>query len=527
MTEPARQPEAIDTDVAVIGFGAAGAAAAIAAHDAGARVAIFEKMPDPGGLSIVSAGGIRIAFEAEAAFRYLQATCAGRTPDDVLKVLADGMAEVSDWVRELAAVSRATVTVTPARGNYPLPGSEALGYCEVTAAPEIEGAASFHAVRGIRPGCRLFKVLEDNVRMRGIPVHLGHAARRLMRDGAGIGGVSVETAGRTVRVTAGRGVVLACGGFEANPDMKRNFFQADPVLPASFLGNTGDGIAMAQDVGAALWHMWHYHGPYGFRHPDPAFPYGIYLKAIPMWHPGHPESTSDLGVVDAHGRPSGGKQLPRLAWILLDRTGRRFMDEYPPYPGDFGVRPLDLYDSKTQSFPRIPAHIVFDEAGRGMYPLGRCAFNGREDWYEWSTDNSREVELGFFRRFETWDDLAAGIGVEPDVLGREVAAWNDAVDRGSDAAFGRRPDTMAPLRTPPFYVGQVWPMVINTQGGPARNSRQEVLDAFGAPIPRLYAAGELGSVFGHLYLSGGNLAECMIGGRLAGREAAALEPRHG
>jgi predicted oxidoreductase len=62
--------------------------------------------------------------------------------------------------------------------------------------------------------------------------------------------------------------------------------------------------------------------------------------------------------------------------------------------------------------------------------------------------------------------------------------------------------------------------VSNTQGGPAHDERQRVLDAFGDPIPGLYAAGELGSVFGHLYMSGGNLAECFIGGRIAGREAA-------
>jgi succinate dehydrogenase/fumarate reductase flavoprotein subunit len=86
---------------------------------------------------------------------------------------------------------------------------------------------------------------------------------------------------------------------------------------------------------------------------------------------------------------------------------------------------------------------------------------------------------------------------------------------------------MVPLDAPPFYVGQVWPLVINTQGGPVHNARQEVLNPYGEAIPGLYAAGELGSVFGHLYLSGGNLAECMIGGRIAGREAAGREPIDG
>ena len=75
------------------------------------------------------------------------------------------------------------------------------------------------------------------------------------------------------------------------------------------------------------------------------------------------------------------------------------------------------------------------------------------------------------------------------------------------------------LATPPFYAARLWPVVINTQGGPVHDARQRVLDPFGRPVPRLYAAGELGSVFGHVYLAGGNLAECFVGGRNAARSA--------
>ena len=74
----------------------------------------------------------------------------------------------------------------------------------------------------------------------------------------------------------------------------------------------------------------------------------------------------------------------------------------------------------------------------------------------------------------------------------------------------------------PFYTGEIWPVVSNTQGGPVHNARQQVMDTGNRPIPRLYAAGELGSAFGHLYLSGGNVAECFVTGRVAGREASAL-----
>jgi predicted oxidoreductase len=99
-----------------------------------------------------------------------------------------------------------------------------------------------------------------------------------------------------------------------------------------------------------------------------------------------------------------------------------------------------------------------------------------------------------------------------------VQAWNAGHD-----PFGRPRASMMPIAEPPFFGAHVWPIVSNTQGGPAHDAKQRVLDAFGAPIPRLYVAGELGSVFGHLYMSGGNLAECFIGGRIAGRGAAGVE----
>ena len=82
--------------------------------------------------------------------------------------------------------------------------------------------------------------------------------------------------------------------------------------------------------------------------------------------------------------------------------------------------------------------------------------------------------------------------------------------------------SMVKIATPPFYYAEVWPICSNTHGGPVHDAEQRVIDAFGQPIPRLYAAGELGGVFGHLYMSGGNLAECFVGGWTAGRNAARL-----
>ena len=86
---------------------------------------------------------------------------------------------------------------------------------------------------------------------------------------------------------------------------------------------------------------------------------------------------------------------------------------------------------------------------------------------------------------------------------------------------------MVRIDTPPYYVGEVWPVVSNTQGGPVHNVKQQVMNVYNEPIPRLYAAGECGSAFGFLYLSGANLSECLITGKIAGREVSALQPWEG
>ena len=76
------------------------------------------------------------------------------------------------------------------------------------------------------------------------------------------------------------------------------------------------------------------------------------------------------------------------------------------------------------------------------------------------------------------------------------------------------PTSMVKIATPPFYFAEVWPVCSNTHGGPVHDAEQR--------IGRLFAAGEMGGVFGHLYVAGGNLAECFVGGWTAGRNAARL-----
>jgi succinate dehydrogenase/fumarate reductase flavoprotein subunit len=511
---PARTlPERWDesADVVVVGYGYAGAVAAIEAHDTGASVLIIEKMPDPGGISITSGGNVRIVEDAELGFRHLKATSGGTTPDDVLRALAAGMKEMPAYFEKLARISNATIDKRQADGNYPFPGTKTWGYVSIEEVPGFDAAASYPFVSSYVPihraaGVRLFRVIEDNIRHRGIRVSLSTPALRLMTDPSGeVCGVTAEREGRRIRIHARRAVVLACGGFEANEEMQRQYWQEKPVLNAAYMGNTGDGILMAQDVGAQLWHMWHYHGVYGFKHPDPAYPFGIRPKRLPDWIPGEA------------ARPD-----VKVPWIIVDRRGRRFMNEYPPYTQDTTWRPMATYDPESMSYLRIPAYMVMDEPGRGAYPIVSPTFNDRRFKFEWSEKTLRDLEARIVRKASSIAELAAAMAVEETVLARTIADWNAACEVGSDSIYGRPSTSMVRIATPPFYFAEVYPVCSNTHGGPVHDAEQRVIDAFGQPIGRLYAAGELGGVFGHLYISGGNLAECFVGGWTAGRNAARL-----
>ncbi len=508
-------------DVVVVGFGLAGGIAALNAAQAGARTLLLEKSAVPGGLSICSYGAVRSAHDPDLAFEYLKATNDDRTPDDVVRVLAEGMCEIESYVRELGRINDAVIVTSveenalreqnndPFRrrvsGNYPLPGTGTFYHTTVIDVPGFDARAQYPWANGAPGGPKLFKIVHDHLLHAGVEIRLGTPALRLIAapDPREVRGVRIASSGVERSVGARGGVILASGGFEGNAAMKAQFFEGKPIQNAAARTNEGDGIRMAQDLGAALWHMWHIHGAYGFRHTDANYPYGIRVKRFPDWFP-------------------GDEPKIKMAWILLDQYGARFMSEYQPYTQDTAVRPLQYFDPVTQRFPRNPAYLICDEDGRKLYPLGKATSNDEGIRYHWSDDNLEEVALGILKRADTLDALAALLGLDAKAMHASVARWNALCEHGADADFGRPAGSMTPIATPPYYGAPVWATLSNTQGGPVHDAQQRIIDAYGQPIGRLYAAGELGSSFGHLYLSGGNIAECFVTGRIAGKNAAAL-----
>ncbi len=508
-------------DVVVAGFGLAGGIAALNASQAGAKTLLIEKSPVPGGLSICSYGAVRSARDPEQAFIYLKTTNDGRTPDDVLRVLANGMCEVETYVRELGRINNAVIANSveenalrekssdpyrrQIRANYPLPGTDTFYHTTVIDIPGFDAPKIYPWANGAPGGPKLFRIVHEHLLKQGVEIRLATPALRLIADPdtRKVLGIRVSTNGVERNIEARRGVVLACGGFEGNADMKAQFFESKPVLNAAARMNNGDGIRMAQHLGAALWHMWHIHGAYGFKHTDENYPYGIRVKRMPDWFPGEPDKVN-----------------VKMAWILVDQAGKRFMSEYQPYTQDTGVRQLQHFDAVTQRFPRNPSFLVCDEEGRKMYPLGKATSNDEGIRYEWSDDNLKEVGLGIIKRADSLAELARMLNIDAAEFEQSIARWNALCERGSDDDFKRPAGSMTPIKTAPFYGAPVYATLSNTQGGPVHDAQQRIIDVYGKPIPRLYSAGELGSSFGHLYLSGGNIAECVVTGRIAGRNAA-------
>jgi succinate dehydrogenase/fumarate reductase flavoprotein subunit len=207
----------------------------------------------------------------------------------------------------------------------------------------------------------------------------------------------------------------------------------------------------------------------------------------------------------------------------VDKYGKRFADEASIEGHDYG-KVFSNFDSHKIEYPRIPLYCIFDEALRRKAPIYDNVLGLNRDRYKWSLDNMEEIRKGWINQGKTVGELASKISVDKNDLENTVKRYNESCKAGVDPDFGRAKEYLSPLRNPPYYALPLWPALYNTQGGPRRDEEARVLNVEGKPIPRLYAAGELGSIWGTLYQGGSNIAECLVFGRIAGRKAAAEKP---
>lgn len=487
---PSTIPEKWDkeVDVIVCGTGFAGLAAAITAMEAGAKVVILEKASQEheGGNSKVSGNMWWTPTDFDGGFAYVKAMAYGTTDDDSLRALVTEMVKLNDWLSTKFGVQPAPIGGLFQPEHPQLPGAESV---------------RTWGNEGKTLGSQLYIPIREYVDQQKIEIMHETPAKELVQAPTGeILGVKAEKGGSPYLIKAKRGVVLATGGFEFDFEMQRQFLPGWPVYGRGTPYNTGDGIKMAQKVGAALWHMNNTLGGFGCLIVPEYAPVLINLR------------------------------MPARGYIFTDKFSKRFMNEVRPNRHGFGHKEYQLFfDGVIGDFTRLPWWTVFDEATRTKGPLfmgkgTKFTWFAAHGGYEWSDDNSKEIEKGWILKGDTLADLAGKMKVDPQVLQATVDRYNEYCANGQDPEFERPAETLVPLSQGPFYAVQTYPATYNTQGGPKRNAKCQVVDVWGNPIPRLYSAGEIGSFWGWMYNGGGNNAEALCTGQIAGRNAAAETP---
>ena len=532
----------MQTDLAVIGSGAGGLAAALAARLAGLDVVVLEKSDLVGGTSTLSGGLIwapcnhvqKGAYgDSEAlAFEYLRA-CFGE-PD-----------EPDLWrahVRTIPRVIEKLESVSPLRFQlvrYPesfagRPGSLPFGR-HVEVKPVRVARAGALAKRLRKPlrtslvtlgefydlgfkfgpmraalrhpfligsriafgqagmGLGLVTGLVAACLRHGVQFRLGWRARELVREGGRVVGVVGEGQAGPERVAASRGVVLASGSFDWNQDMQARHLTAPiaaPVVPPTM---EGDGQRMAEAAGAALGKM------------DLAWWLAVSLDVK--------KKLDDIQV----GVPVYAERgLPHA--IIVNRHGRRFTNE----AAHNMAMALLARDPATGALANQPAFAVFDRQYRSRYDVLLAI-------------KPSDPDPPWLFKADSVEGLAAKAGIDPAGLADTLARFNLHAAEGKDPEFGRgshpfdphvgdpraRFPNLGTVEAPPFYALRLHLGGVGTKGGVRTNARAQALRADGQPIPGLYAAGNAAATwFGAPMASGGiTLSQCLVMGWLAGRDA--------
>jgi len=479
----------VEADVVVVGFGAAGMAAAVTAHDLGARVVLLEKAPEgqEGGNTRVAGQGYLNTSSVDKAVAYLTALCGPFTvPEAMVKVWAEEMGRNNAWLAGLGG--------DPQEHQHQPVGIEF---------PDLPGADCVHKFHdGPTYGYSYtWQLFERLVKQRPIEILYETPAKQLIRDGVGgeILGVRAQSRNGATSVKARRAVVLTCGGFENNQEMIRNYLPGVPYCYTSGSPyNEGDGITMAMSVGADLWHMNNYAGP------------SMALKV--------PEVRTTFSMQALHF----SKQMPG-GMIVVGPDARRVADE--KFKTRHGKVPVN--GRWLPLATPCPMFMIFDHTLFSSGPL--YDKHPSHGWtqiierYDWSEDNSAELAKGWIARADSIGSLATTVGLDRKTLAETVGRWNRFAEAKHDAEFGRTL-MLSPIVNAPFYAIELSPSMLNTQGGPRRNEKGQIVRPDGTPIPRLYSAGELGSIYSYLYQGTGNIGECLAFGRVSGRNAAAETP---
>ncbi len=550
------------TDVLVIGSGAGGMTAALAAAQAGRKVVVAEKSAWWGGASATSGGFIWIPDSPlvapadaddsqEEAFRYIRALTDAWIPDANIQAFLRGGRAMLDWLHAKTQVRCRPVPYADYRPHVagaklafrthdivPMDGG-LLGSSLATMRPSAPAALLFNRLaftmdevhpllhrppgwtrvlarvmaryyldigqrlrsprnRYLAAGNALLGRLRWSLDSHDAALWLNSPLKALRTNAAGaVTGAILLRDGRDFEIEA-EAVILASGGFEANPAMRRDYLPGawDPRSSGSIESNEGDAITIATTVGATV------------RNLDSAW-----------WGPMLKFPDEDRARLLTFERALPGS-------IIVNQAGRRYMNEALAY--DLAGR--CMIDLDRPGAGTSPSWFLFDQRYRDRYPIGPINPGIPLRLHQ---AGARSMLV----RDRSWAAVADATNLPLAALEDSITRFNAAAKAGQDKEFGRGESAydrfygdpkvtpnpnLAPLDVPPFYAIPIAPGDIGTNGGLVTDADARVVNATGCPIRGLYATGNVtASVMGHSYPgAGATLGPAMTFGYIAGRHAA-------
>lgn len=409
--------EDANTDVVVVGAGGSGMAAAIEAKRKGLNVILIEKLPMIGGTTALSstafnAGGSKIQMALKKPYTaddyYLKLK--GKGPDDAsLRNLADLSGPTTDWLVDMGADLGRVIN-----------GSQHT--------PKDGGAL----------GAMLVPVMKKQLDKLGIEPRTSTKAEDLYVKDGRVAGVRVSHDNGKYVIHA-KGVILATGGFASNPELVAKYTPMWAGYPSTASrGATGDALAMATKVGAALGQM------------DRSGPQTVAYQ------------TGNGAVSLTNVRYNGA--------ILVNEDGNRFVNELALTP----ILGKAIKDQKDGH-----AYLIFDQAS-----VDRAALM------------KKYKEAGYFVEAPTLDALAKKLGINAENLSKTVAAYQKGMDDGVDHEFGRKDSRFSRIDKVPYYGAKISPASQTTYGGVKIDLKARAVTETGKVIPGLYVSGEAASQYG-------------------------------
>ncbi len=472
----------IQADVAVIGSGATGLAAALTLAQGGATVIVFEKQRSLGGTSNFFQGTFAVESDMQRE-RYVDYTC-----DQAFRNTMD----YSHW-RANPRLVRAIIDESGATIGW----LQDQGVVFVDATINMpDSPLTYHVIKG--KGEAVVKALVDRAKSRGVDVRPGIPVTEILKAGGRVTGVVVDDDGEEVEVAV-KAVVIASGGFANNKEWIKRYTGFDlgvNLMPVGNTGKTGDGVRMAWEMGAAE--------------------EGIGTIEMFRVAPVGPEFAMGCNLEQASAQPD--------LWVTA--RGERFCDETIGFWDTPVGNAQARYKADGHTFSIFDDSIIERLLERGLdkgvgvdFPPGYRLTDLRKEIQAALDNGSQELFVA-----DSIEELARLIEADPAVLKATVDEYNRYCAQGHDELFAKDRRYLRPLLGPKFYAVRARTVFLGTMGGIKVNEKLEVLDKKDTVIPGLYAGGfDAGGMYGDSYpiKSSSGLASsfALNSGRIAGKSA--------